>query len=104
FGRAGIPLSTIGRYRVVAWYTNNTSASGSENTPYLGNNPSTALRYMNADGHINILSLYLRQGGKLFLFGDGTVPAIGNGFWTRVGGQFFIPFLPYNSNPATPRQ
>ena len=103
FGRAGIPLSTIGRYRVVAWYTDNSSSNGLGELPFGSGKPSNALRYVNVDGHLNTLAVYLRQGGKAFLFGDGTAPSIANGYWTRFGG-IAVPFIPYSSNPSLTRQ
>jgi hypothetical protein len=103
FGRAGIPLSTIGRYRVVAWYTDNASSSGLGELPFGSGKPSNALRYINVDGHLNTLAVYLREGGKVFLFGDGVAPSIANGFWTRFGG-LSVPFIPYVSDPSLTRQ
>jgi hypothetical protein len=102
FGRAGIPLSTLGRYRVVAWYTDNGSSSGSSD-PFFGGKPSNALRYANVDGRLNSLAVYLRQGGKAFLFGDGVPPSIANGYWTRYN-TFQVPFIPYRSSPLPARQ
>jgi hypothetical protein len=103
FGRAGIPLSTLGRYKVVAWYTDNTSSSGISDTPFGSGKPSNALRYINVDGHLNTLSVYLHQGGKAFLFGEGATPSIANGFWAGAN-NFSVPFIPYVSTPSIPRQ
>ena len=103
FGRVGMPLSTLGRYRVIAWYTDNSSSSGLSDTFLGGGKPSNALRYLNVDGHLNALAVYLRQGGKVFLFGDGVAPSIANGYWTRFG-TFAVPFIPYVSTPALTRQ
>ena len=102
FGRAGIPLSLLGRYRVVAWYTDNTSSSGVSDTPFGGNKFSSALRYANVTGHLNTLAVYLRQGGKAFLFGDGVPPSVANGFW-YTDGSFSVPFIPYISTPSPAR-
>ncbi len=102
FGRAGIPLSTIGRYRVVAWYTDNGSSSGVSDFLFGSGKPSNALRYANVTGHLNTLAVYLKQGGKVFLFGDGVAPSIANGYWTRFG-TFVVPFIPYVADPAFPR-
>jgi hypothetical protein len=103
FGRAGIPLSTLGRYRVVAWYTDNSSSSGVSDTPFGSGKPSNAIRYVNVQGHLNTLAVYLRQGGKAFLFGDGMTTSIANGFFSNTG-QFGVPFIPYVSTPSIPRQ
>ncbi|MEP7028368.1 MAG: hypothetical protein ABI960_07225 [Candidatus Eisenbacteria bacterium] len=103
FGRAGIPLSTLGRYRVVAWYTDNSSSSGTSDFVFGSGKPSNALRYVNATGHLNTLAVYLRQGGKAFLFGDGVPPSIANGYWSR-NGTFSVPFIPYSSSPLIARQ
>jgi hypothetical protein len=103
FGRAGIPLSTLGRYRVVAWYTDNTSSSGVSDSPFGSGKPSSAIRYINVTGHLNTLAVYLRQGGKAFLFGDGMVTSIANGSFSN-GTQFGVPFIPYVSTPSIPRQ
>jgi hypothetical protein len=103
FGRAGVPLSLLGRYRVVAWYTDNTSSSGVSDSPLGGNKFSSALRYANVTGHLNTLAVYLEQGGKAFLFGDGTPPSIANGFWYNEG-SFSVPFIPYVATPSVPRQ
>jgi len=43
---------------------------------------------------LNTLAVYLRQGGKAWLFGDGTTTCIANGYWSRVGG---VPRLPYTN-------
>ena len=103
FGHAGIPLSTLGRYRVVAWYTDNSSSSGIVDSPFGSGKISNAIRYLNVDGHLNTLAVYLTQGGKAFLFGDGIPPSIANGFFTRIS-SFNIPFIPYTSDPRFPRE
>ena len=75
----GVPLSLLGRYKAVAWYTDATSASAGPGT---GTIPvGTALRYMNGPGRMNTLAVYLSQGGNVLLFGDGTPSAISNGFF-----------------------
>ena len=103
FSRAGIPLSTLGRYRAVAWYTDNTSSSGVSDSPFGSGKPSNAIRYANVSGHLNTLAVYLRQGGKAFLFGDGMTTSIANGFFSSPG-SFGVPFIPYVSTPSIPRQ
>ncbi len=82
-----ITLERLGRYRVVAWYADN-RASGQNN----------ALVQINTSGRLNTLAAYLRQGGKLFLFGEGAPACIGNGFLPPA------PFIPYSSSPANARQ
>ena len=102
FGRTGIPLSTLGRYRVLAWYTDNASSSGVSETPFGNGKFSNAIRYINVAGHLNTLALYLQHGGKAFLFGDGMVTSIGNGFF--AGNNLSVPFIPYVSTPSISRQ
>ncbi len=102
FGQSGIPLSVLGRYRVVAWYTDNfSSGAGGGINPTTGGQPN-ALRYINTTGHLNSLAAYVAQGGKAFLFGDGIARSIANGF-AESGVQATGPAIPYSSSPAVPR-
>lgn len=91
---AGIPLSLLDRYRVVAWFTDATSAaagSGSDNNP-----PPTGLRHINVAGRLNTLAAYLRHGGKLLLFGEGAPIAIAGGYWSAF--TRFPPTIPYTGS------
>jgi len=83
--QAGIPLSLLGHYRVVAWYTDNFSVG-----------QGTAIGYINTPGHLNALAAYVAQGGKAFLFGEGMPLAIAT-------AAVVSPVLPYGSSPAAPR-
>ena len=89
----GIPLEKLSGYKVVCWYTDNPSAARS-NQRFGTLSPMTALRAINTVSHLNTLAVYARQGGHVWLFGEGATTAIGNGYYSRVGG---IPPLPYRS-------
>src|SRR5262249_53248431 len=95
--RTGIPLAVLGRYKVVAWYTDNFSSGLSSDPLFGGQFFSTDIRYANTAGHLNTLAAYLSQGGKAFIFGEGMTPAIANGFFNGV------PFIPYSNSPAVAR-
>jgi hypothetical protein len=82
-----ISLEMLGRYRVVAWY-----ADGR------GSSQQNALATINSSGRLNALAAYLRLGGKLFLFGEGSPTSIANGFLPPA------PFIPYINNPSNARQ
>jgi len=84
---------------VVTWYTDNTSSSRTGDK-FGSNQPSTAIRQINSVNRLNTLAVYLRQGGKLFMLGEGMTPAIVNGYFSRFGTP---PNPPYNSgeNPLT---
>ena len=88
----GLPLALLGRYRIVAWYTDNTSAGVSSGT----NPPPTALRMINRAGTLNTLAGYLEQGGKVFLFGEGVTVALAGGYWDQFSR--FAPSVPYTGN------
>lgn len=99
YGQQGIPLSLLGRYRVVAWYTDSfSSGSGGGLNQTTGGQPD-ALRYINTAGHLNSLAAFVAQGGKAFLFGEGIPPSIANGFGDNVFHSF-SPFVPYSSTSA----
>lgn len=87
----GMDLQKLSAYRVVTWYTDNTSASrtgGKFGTA----NPGTAIRLINSVNRLNTFAVYLRQGGKAWILGEGMVPSIANGYWSRIGGAPPIPF------------
>jgi len=54
------------------------------------------MRYISAVNHLNTLAVYMRQGGKVFLFDSGTTAAIVNGFLSRVSSATAATF-PYKS-------
>jgi hypothetical protein len=91
-GRTGVPLSTLGRYRVVAIYLDHRSATGPSDRK-----PGSALLLMNSLGQLNTLAVYLRQGGKAFVFGEGAPAAIAVGYATRLQTGGFLPTPPYTS-------
>ena len=88
-----ILLEDLARYKVVAWYTDNPSASRTGSK--FSTTPGTALRRINSVSQLNTLAVYLKQQGHAFLFGDGTTTAIANGYWSRFGGG--AARIPYTS-------
>jgi hypothetical protein len=93
----GVALATLSHYRAVVWFTDHNSA-GRTGLKGASLRPSTALRLINSANRLNTLAVYLRQGGKVWLFGDGTPTAIVNGFANQVGQG--TPMLPYTSGTA----
>ena len=79
-----IPLETLKGYRAVAWYTDVSSAA--RNGDKFSSAATTNLRYINSSQRVNTLAEYVASGGKLWLFGSGATNAIGNGYWSRIGG------------------
>jgi hypothetical protein len=90
----GILLSDLAQYRVVCWYTDNTSSSRN-GSKFGSTQPATAIRLINSVNRLNTLAVYLRQGGKAWLFGDGITTAIANGYWSRFSSGAAI--LPYTA-------
>jgi hypothetical protein len=69
-----VPLARLGRYRTVVWYTDDVGAT------YIGSPiellaPITALRLMSREGQPNTVATYLKQGGKVWMFGGGAAYA-----------------------------
>lgn len=95
----GIDLERLSHYRAVCWYTNGQSATR-DGRKFGSLNPATGIRTINTVNNLNTLAVYLRQGGKAWLFGEGMTSAIANGYWTRFGGA---PRLPFTSGDD-PRQ
>lgn len=95
FLQAGIALSDLSRYRVVAWYTDQASAA-QHDAKFGGTQPATALRFINTVGHVNTLAAYLRLGGKAWLFGEGATTAIANGYYSAIAATG-VPKFPYTS-------
>lgn len=87
---AGLPLSVMTRYKAVVWYTGNKDAArlGSK----FGSSPECALRFINDPGQLNTLAVYLSQGGKAFLFGNGIMESIAAGYAARFGGNGPAPY------------
>jgi len=101
-GLRGISLAQLGRYKVIAWYTDNFSSGAGGDLQFGTNRPATAIRYVNTQGRLNTLAAYLAQGGKVFLFGDGIAPAIANGFFSTTTSSG-VPFIPYSTSPTPTR-
>jgi hypothetical protein len=80
-----MPLSKLGQYRKVVWYTDATGATYFDvpSHPFV---PSTSLRWMSSPGQPNTLSTFLKQGGEVWLFGGGA--ALANlGPWHKRGSE-----------------
>lgn len=83
----GVPLKILSDYVGVVWYVHAGDAA-KKNEKFkdiVGVEP--ALRYHNSPGSLNTLAVYLNQGGKMWLFGDGIVPAIADGYVERYSGS-----------------
>ena len=67
-----IPLSVLANYRHVLWLTD---AAGALNSDPVESavNPITGMRFMSP--YVNVLSTYMKMGGKLWLAGGGTATA-----------------------------
>jgi hypothetical protein len=89
-----VGVSVLAQYRAVAWYTDQNSAARSGGK-FQSATPATALRAINAVNQLNQLAAYVANGGKLWLFGDGSTTAIANGYYTRIATG--APRLPYTS-------
>jgi len=82
-----VPLSLLGHYKHVVWYTDESGAAQSS-SPSDPNTPITALRLVNSPGRPVILSTYITQGGQVFLSGGGA--AIASLItWNRAGTAAF---------------
>jgi hypothetical protein len=65
-----MPLARLGLHHLVVWYTDDISST------YTGNpvdllQPITSLRLMSSPGQPSTISTYMRQGGKVWMFGGG---------------------------------
>lgn len=76
-----VPLSTLGKYKLVVWYVDDVSATY-QNTPLDILSPITSLRLMSTAGQPSTISTYLKQGGKAWVFGGGAAYAT-LAFWQR---------------------
>jgi len=88
-------LETLSRYRIVVWYMD--AFSSARQGDKYSNTPMTGLRYINSVQQLNTLSVYLKQSGKAWLFGEGVSSAIANGYQSRIGGD--VAQIPYTSGP-----
>ncbi len=96
-----VPLSLLGQYRHIVWYTDETGASYSQ-SPNDRNTPTTALRLVNSPGRPVILSTYMTQGymtegGNVWLCGGGAAYATLVS-WNKTG----TPLAEYNSDEPNP--
>jgi hypothetical protein len=69
-----VPLAKLGQYRTVVWYVDDISSS------YTGNptdllQPISSLRQMSTPGQPSTVSTYMKQGGRVWLFGGGAAYA-----------------------------
>lgn len=64
----GVPLSLLGRYRHILWYTDVTGAI-TRNDPLSPIDPISTLRWMSAPSRLNTLAAYLQAGGEVWLAG-----------------------------------
>ena len=89
-GVDGLPLEVLLRYRAVVVFTGleDATRSGTKTSglPYMA-----ALRHVCQPGVLNTLTLYVEQGGQLWLFGHGAVLAMIRG---TLGGRSNTPHLP----------
>jgi len=99
---AGLPLSVMTRYKAVVWYTGPKDASRL-GTSKFGSTPRGALRLINDPGQLNTLAVYLSQGGKAFLFGNGILESIAAGYAGRFGGTDPAPY-PWRTQDSGPNR
>jgi hypothetical protein len=71
---ASFPLAILAHYRHLIWYTDALSAEMVD-PPTHFYSPITMLRQMTGPGGANSLTVFTQKGGKLLLFGGGTVVA-----------------------------
>ena len=65
-----VPLARLGQYRTVVWYVDDIgSAYTGDPTNLLS--PTTSLRLMSSPGNPSTISTYMKQGGRVWLFGGG---------------------------------
>lgn len=88
-----VPLSTLGQYRHVVWYTDPTGASyGSTWSDQ--STPVTALRLVNSPGKPVILSTYMSQG----------MGTNGGFVWLAGGGAAYASLITWNKSGTSPGQ
>ena len=64
------PLARLGKHRLVVWYVDANAATYTEQ-PFSLLSPVTSLRRMSSAGNPSTISTYIKQGGKVWLFGGG---------------------------------
>ena len=69
-----VPLARLGRYKIVVWYTDDVGATY-KGAPDELFSPITSLRFMSQPGQPSTISTYLKQGGKVWMFGGGVAYA-----------------------------
>jgi hypothetical protein len=72
-----VPLATLGKYKYVLWYVDNSSAT-LDKSPGQVNAGMVSLRFMSGEpmrGAPNTLAIYLKQGGSAWVFGGGAAAA-----------------------------
>ncbi|HET9328208.1 MAG TPA: hypothetical protein VFQ05_15685 [Candidatus Eisenbacteria bacterium] len=108
-----VPLARLGRYKVVIWYTDDTGATYT-GSPLELFAPTTSLRFMSQPGQPSTISTYLKQGGKVWMFGGGAVYATMINWgrrntppndWTNIDlelvpGRFMFDFAHWQSSVA----
>src|SRR5262245_50561708 len=65
-----VPLGRLGKYRLVVWYTDDVGATYT-GSPIELLAPITSLRLMSQAGQPSTISTYMKQGGKVWMFGGG---------------------------------
>lgn len=89
-----VPLSTLGKYRHIVWYTDPTGAS--YGNPWNDRStPITALRLVNSPGKPVILNTYMLQGRS-----TGT----GGFVWLAGGGAAYASLISWNKTGTSPGQ
>ena len=73
-GNGVLPLSVLGRYRHVIWYTDPTGATYDGN-PIAPVAPITSLRQLTSPGNPSTFSTWIKQGGRAWVFGGGAALA-----------------------------
>ena len=114
-GNGVLPLSVLGRYRHVVWYTDQTGATYTGN-PIAPIAPITSLRRLTSPGNPSTFSTWIKQGGRAWVFGGGAAYATLVS-WNRNGtstdiytdedlelipGRFMYDFAHWRSQVVTP--
>ncbi len=82
-----VPLSLLGRYQHVVWYTDGLGAN-QVGSPIDRSTPITALRLVSSPGRPVVLATYITQGGKVWLSGGGAALATLIA-WNKPGSTTF---------------
>ncbi|MFN8588463.1 MAG: hypothetical protein U0704_11770 [Candidatus Eisenbacteria bacterium] len=89
FIRGGtLSLTQLGEYQHVIWYVDYTSATYTNPVDF-SINPMPALHAMSYPGATNQLSVWVRQGGRLWMFGGGTAASLQKE-WEKSGTNGLI--------------